>query len=56
MNWTVIIIVGVAALALIIFLTVRNVKDEKEFEKEANQDYPRRSGESNEAEAGGVGK
>jgi type II secretory pathway pseudopilin PulG len=39
MNWTVLIIFGIAALALIIFLVVRNQKDEKEFEEQVNNDY-----------------
>lgn len=56
MNWTIIIIVGIAALGLIVFLIIRNAKDEKDFEKQANQDYPRHSGESDESETGGVGK
>ncbi len=33
------IIFGIAALALIIFLVVRNQKDEKDFEEQANNDY-----------------
>ena len=32
-NWIIIISVAVAALALIIFLIVRNLKDAKELEK-----------------------
>jgi FtsZ-interacting cell division protein ZipA len=39
MNWTVLIIFGIVALALIIFLVVRNQKDEKDFEKQVNNDY-----------------
>ena len=39
MNWTVIIIVGIALVALIVFLVQRNVKDEKEFEQQQNNDY-----------------
>ena len=39
MNWTVIIIVGIALVGLIVFLVRRNVKDEKEFEKQQNNDY-----------------
>jgi FtsZ-interacting cell division protein ZipA len=39
MNWIVIIIVGIALVALIVFLVWRNVKDEKEFEKQQNNDY-----------------
>lgn len=32
LNLPVVIIVGIAALALVVFLVRRNVKDEKEFE------------------------
>lgn len=39
MNWFFIIIVGIAVIALIIFLIVRNVKDEKVFEDQLNNDY-----------------
>lgn len=39
MNWTVIIIVGIALIALIVFLVLRNVRDEKEFERQQNNDY-----------------
>ena len=41
MNWLVIIIVGILAIALIVFLVICNQKDEKEFEKELNNDYPK---------------
>ena len=39
MNWPLIIIVGIAVLALIIFLFVRNLKDEKKLEKQIENDY-----------------
>jgi hypothetical protein len=39
MNWTVLIFFGIGAVALIIFLVVRNQKDEKIFEEQANNDY-----------------
>jgi FtsZ-interacting cell division protein ZipA len=39
MNWTVIVIVGIALIALIVFLVRRNAKDEKEFEQQQNNDY-----------------
>jgi hypothetical protein len=38
-NWPLIIIVGVGLLALLIFLIVRNQKDEKSFEEQLNEDY-----------------
>jgi FtsZ-interacting cell division protein ZipA len=39
MNWTVIVIVGIAIIALIVFLIWRNAKDEKEFEQQQNNNY-----------------
>lgn len=39
MNWTVLIIFGIGAIALVVFLVVRNQKDEKDFEEGANNDY-----------------
>lgn len=39
MNWTLIIIVGVCAIALIIFLVMRNQKDESEYEENLKNDY-----------------
>jgi hypothetical protein len=40
-NWPVLIIVGVVFAALVIFLIVRNRKDEKVLEHELNEDYPK---------------
>lgn len=39
MNWNIIIIVGVVALALIVFMVRRNLVDEKTFENQLNEDY-----------------
>ena len=39
MNWPVMILFGIAVVALIIFLVVRNVKDEKQFEDQLKNDY-----------------
>lgn len=41
MNWPVIIIVGVILIALVVFMIVRNLKDEEEFEEHAHNDYPK---------------
>lgn len=41
MNWTILVIFGIAVIALIIFLVVRNKKDEKEFEEVIKGDYPK---------------
>ena len=39
MNWPILIIIGIAAIALIVFLVVRNNKDEKVFEDQMNNDF-----------------
>jgi low affinity Fe/Cu permease len=39
MNWYVIIIIGVLAIALIGFLVIRNQKDEIDLEEKLNDDY-----------------
>ncbi len=39
MNWPLLILVGVAIIALIVFLVRRNQKDKKEFENQLKNDY-----------------
>jgi uncharacterized membrane protein len=39
MNWYVIIIVSLIIIGLLVFLVMRNRKDEKDFEQQLNQDY-----------------
>ena len=51
MNWPAIIIVGIIAIALIAFLTWRNVKDEKEFEKQLKDDYRKSKDEEGDTDA-----
>ena len=41
MNWSLIVPFGIAAIALIVFLVVRNQKDEKKFEDQLKNDYPK---------------
>ena len=50
MNWPIVIVVGVAVIALIIFLVVRNNKDEKIFEDQLNNDFTKPKEESEEDE------
>ena len=50
MDWSLIIIVGIAALALVIFLFVRNLKDEKKFEKQIENDYQKSRSEEGDIE------
>lgn len=48
MNWPVLILVGIAAIALIIFLVVRNQKDETVLEDQLNEDYPKKEDNAEE--------
>ncbi|HEY9361702.1 MAG TPA: hypothetical protein VIQ00_00470 [Chitinophagaceae bacterium] len=50
MNWLILIPFGIAAIALIIFLVRRNIKDEKEFEEQIKHDYPKPKDEEGDIE------
>lgn len=50
MNWTVIILVGIAVVALLIFLVLRNQKDEKEVEEQLKNDYRKAKNEEGDTE------
>nr|WP_294906241.1 FeoB-associated Cys-rich membrane protein [uncultured Lacibacter sp.] len=50
MNWPVLIVVGMLLLGLIVFLIRRNVKDEKKFEQQANEDYHKSKNEEGDAQ------
>ena len=39
MNWFILIPVGAVLIALVTFLVMRNVKDERKFEQQLNDDY-----------------
>ncbi|MBK5271309.1 MAG: hypothetical protein JJE22_09870 [Bacteroidia bacterium] len=39
MNWPLIIIIGIVGIALVVFLVMRNQKDEKQFENQLKNDY-----------------
>lgn len=39
MNWTALIIVALLLKALVVFIILKNIKDEKEFEQQLNEDY-----------------
>jgi hypothetical protein len=41
MNWTIIILVSIGAIALVVFLVRRNMKDETAFEEQLKNDYPK---------------
>lgn len=38
MNWTIIVTMAILAIALVIFLIIRNQKDEKKFEEQMNDE------------------
>ncbi len=50
MNWPLLIIFGIAAIALIVFLVIRNQKDEKEFETQLKNDYHKTKDEEGDVE------
>lgn len=56
MNWPVLILFGIAAIALIVFLVVRNQKDEKVFEEQINNDYHKTKDEEGDVEIDKVTK
>jgi hypothetical protein len=39
MNWQLLVIFGIAVLALLIFLIAKNLKDKRELENKIKQDY-----------------
>ena len=41
MNWIIIILVAIGAIVLVVFLVNRNMKDEKEFEGQLKNNYPK---------------
>ena len=41
MNWLILVIFGIFVIALIVFLVVRNQKDEADFVQKLNNDYPK---------------
>lgn len=50
MNWPLLIIFGIAAIALIVFLVIRNQKDEKNFETQLKDDYHKTKDEEGDVE------
>jgi hypothetical protein len=51
MNWPFLVLFGLAAVALIVFLVRRNQKDEKKFEKQLNEDFHKSKDEEGDAAA-----
>ena len=50
MNWTILLIDGILLIALLVFLVIRNEKDETEFEKKQNNDYTKPKDEKDDSE------
>jgi large-conductance mechanosensitive channel len=50
MNWWFLILFGIVVLALIVFLVVKNLKDEHVMEDQMNNNYPKPKDGENEAE------
>ena len=41
MDWLILLVVGILAIVLIVFLVIRNQKDKKKFIRQLNNDYPK---------------
>lgn len=54
MNWPVLIVTGIALVALVIFLIRRNMKDEEEFEQQLKNDYHKTKDEEGDVDADNV--
>lgn len=39
LNWLILILFGIAVIALLVFVIKRNQKDKKEFEHQLNEDF-----------------
>lgn len=50
MNWPLLIVFGIAAVALIVFLVWRNQKDEKQYENQLKNDFPKSKDEEGDTE------
>jgi low affinity Fe/Cu permease len=51
MNWPLIILVSITALALVVFLFIQNLKDKKSLENQLNNDYRKPKETENDADA-----
>ena len=50
MNWPLLILFGIAGMALIAFLVWRNQKDEKQFEDQLKNDFPKSKDEEGDTD------
>ena len=53
MNWYVLIPVGIGAVALIVFLVIRNIKDEKKIVDQFKNDYRKSKDEEDDVDIEG---
>lgn len=56
MDWYILIPFGIVAIALIVFLIRRNQKDEKGFEEQLKDDYPKPKNEMGDTDVDEVTK
>ena len=56
MNWVILIPVFIAIAALVMFTIKKNQKDEKEFENQMNNDFPKSKNEEDDVDAEEVTK
>lgn len=56
MNWPLLTIFGILAVALIAFLVIRNQKDEKQLEDQIKNDYPKPKNDEGDIEVDEVMK
>lgn len=54
MNWPVLIITGIVLTALVVFLILRNIKDEEKFEDQLKNDYHKSKNEEGDVDADNV--
>jgi LPXTG-motif cell wall-anchored protein len=48
-NW-ILLVIGIAAISLLIFLLYQNRKDRKKLEQQLNKDYPKSKDDEKDAE------
>ena len=55
-NLLIIIVIATLALALIVFLVLKNQKDKKQLEQQLNRDYPHKDDKEGDVEIEDMGK
>ena len=54
MNWIVLFIVVIAGLFLVIFTIIKNLKDEKDYEENLKNDFPKSLDQKGETDEDGL--